>query len=134
MFNSVPAAAVCAPTSLPMQLFHRSFCHHHTQNSNTEVKLLDVSAALSPPSTGLQLQQSLFSCLGTADSQTGAVLAELSYTALPGMDLSSLLASWVVSTPRIKVASTQLQVDTTCPVVIDSLETDGCVTICNSLC
>ena len=132
MFNSVPAAAVSL--HICMQLFHRSFVITHTQDSNTEFKLLDVSAALSPPSTGLQLQQSLFSCLGTTDSQTVAVLAELSYTALPGMDLPSLLASWVVSTPPIKVASTQLQVDTTCPVVIDSLETDGCVTICNSLC
>ena len=78
----------------------------HTQDSNTEVKLLDVSAALSTPlqrdcSCSLSVQQSLFSCLGTADSQTVVVLAELSYTALPGMDLSSLLASWVASTPCI---------------------------------
>ena len=41
-------------------------------------------------------------------------------------DLSTLLTSWVASTPPITVASTQLQVDTTCPVVIDALEADAC--------
>ena len=54
-------------------------------------------------------------------------LARLSYTALPGVDLPSLLTTWVGSTPPITVASTQLQVDTTCPVVIGSLEPESCV-------
>ncbi len=45
-------------------------------------------------------------------------LGELSYTALPGVDMPSLLISWVTSTPYIVVASTQLQVDPTCLVVI----------------
>ena len=60
------------------------------------------------------------------DSQTVVFLARLSYTALPRVNLSSLLASWVASTPPITVASTQLQVDTMCPVVIDSLQLEGC--------
>ena len=101
------------------------------QESNTEAKLSDISAALSVSlqqecSCSLAVQQSLFSCLGTEDSQTVVFLARLSYTALPGVDLPSLLTAWVGSTPPITVASTQLQVDTTCPVVIDSLEPDGC--------
>ena len=101
------------------------------QESNTEAKLSDISAALSVSlqqdcSCSLSVQQSLFSCLGTEDSQTVVFLARLSYTALPGVDLPSLLTTWVGSTPPITVASTQLQVDTTCPVVIDSLEPDGC--------
>ena len=101
------------------------------QESNTEAKLSDISAALSVSlqqdcSCSLSVQQSLFSCLGTEDSQTVVFLARLSYTALPGVDLPSLLTTWVGSTPPITVASTQLQVDTMCPVVIDSLEPDGC--------
>ena len=106
--------------------------HTHLQDSNTEAKLLDISAALTVPlqqncSCYLSVPKRFFSCLGTHDSQTAVFLAELSYTALPGVDLPSLLSSWVASTPPITVASTQLQVDTTCPVVIDSLEPDGCV-------
>ena len=102
------------------------------QASNTEAKLSDISAALSVSlqqdcSCSLAVQQSLFSCLGTEDSQTVVFLARLSYTALPGVDLPSLLTAWVGSTPPITVASTQLQVDTTCPVVIDSLEPERCV-------
>ena len=101
------------------------------QESNTEAKLSDISAALSVSlqqdcSCSLAVQQSLFSCLGTEDSQTVVFLARLSYTALPGVDLPSLLTTWVGSTPPITVASTQLQVDNTCPMVIDSLEPDGC--------
>ena len=101
------------------------------QESNTEAKLSDISATLSVSlqqdcSCSLSVQQSLFSCLGTEDSQTVVFLARLSYTAPPGVDLPSLLTTWVGSTPPITVASTQLQVDTTCPVVIDSLEPDGC--------
>ena len=101
------------------------------QESNTEAKLSDISAALSVSlqqdcSCSLAVQQSLFSCLGTEDSQTVVFLARLSYTALPGVDLPSFLTTWVGSTPPITVASTQLQVDTTCPVVIDSLEPGGC--------
>ena len=102
------------------------------QESNTEAKLSDISAALSVSlqqdcSCSLAVQQSLFSCLGTDDSQTVVFLARLSYTALPGVDLPSLLTAWVGSTPPISVASTQLQVDTTCPVVIGSLEPKSCI-------
>ena len=101
------------------------------QESNTEAKLSDISAALSVSlqqdcSCSLSVQQSLFSCLGTEDSQTVVFLARLSYAALPGVDLPSLLTAWVGSTPPITVASTQLQMDTTCPVVIDSLEPKSC--------
>ena len=103
----------------------------HTQDSNSEGKLSDVSAALTISleqncSCSLTVQRHFFSCLGAQDSQIAVFLAELSYTALPGVDLPSLLTAWVASTPPITVASTQLQVDTTCPVVIDSLEPDGC--------
>ena len=108
-----------------------STSHDHTQDSNTEAKLSDISAALAIPlerncSCSLTVQRHVFSCLGAQDSQTVVYLAEVSYTALPGVDLPSLLTTWVGSTPPITVASTQLQVDTTCPVVIDSLKPDGC--------
>ena len=53
-------------------------------------------------------------------------LAELSYAALPRVNMPSFLTSWVTSTPYITVASTQLQMDTTCPVVIDSLQPEPC--------
>ena len=101
------------------------------QETRSDAKLSEISAALSVTlqqqcSCFLSVQQSLFSCLGTTDSQTVVFLAELSYTALPGVDMPSLLASWVTSTPNITVASTQLQVDTTCPVVIDSLQPESC--------
>ena len=103
----------------------------HTQDSNSEGKLSDVSAALTISleqncSCSLTVQRHFFSCLGARDSQMAVFLAELSYAALPGVDLPSLLTTWVGFTPPITVASTQLQVDTTCPVVIDSLEPDGC--------
>ena len=103
----------------------------HIQDSNSEGKLSDVSATLTISleqncSCSLTVQRHFFSCLRAQDSQTAVFLAELSYTALPGVDLPSLLTAWVGSTPPITVASTQLQVDTTCPVVIDSLEPDGC--------
>ncbi len=97
------------------------------QETEGAAKLSDTSAALSVPlqqqcGCSLSVQQSLFSCFGTTDSQTVVFLAELSYTALPGVYMPSLLTSWVTSTPHITVASTQLQVDTTCPMVIDSLQ------------
>ena len=69
----------------------------------------------------LSVQQSLFSCLSTTGSQTVVFLAQFSYTALPGVDMPSLLTS-----PYIVVTSTQLQVDTTCPVVMDSLKPESC--------
>ena len=108
------------------------FLVYTQQDSNTEAKLSDISAALSVSlqqdcSCSLAVQQSLFSCLGTEDSQTVVFLARLSYTALPRVDLPSLLTTWVGSTPPITVASTQLQVDTTCPVVIGSLEPKSCI-------
>ena len=101
------------------------------QETNGNVKLSEVSAALSVPlqqqcSCSLSVQQSLFSCLGTTDSQVVVFLAQLSYTALPGVDMPSLVTSWVSATPRIAVASTQLQVDSTCPVVIDFLQHESC--------
>ena len=113
-------------------MFSKIFLVYTQQDSNTEAKLSDISAALSVSlqqdcSCSLAVQQSLFSCLGTEDSQTVVFLARLSYTALPGVDLPSLLTAWVGSTPPISVASTQLQVDTTCPVVIGSLEPESCV-------
>ena len=101
------------------------------QETNSDAKLSDISSALSTLlqqqcGCSLSVQQSLFSCLGTTDSQTVVFLAQLSYTALPGVDMPSLLTSWVASSPYIAVASTQLQVDTKCPVVIDSLEPESC--------
>ena len=101
------------------------------QESNGDAKLSNISAALSVPlqqqcSCSLSVQQSYFSCANNTDSQTVVFLAQLSYTALPGVDMPSLLTSWVNSTPYITVASTQLQVDTTCPVVINSLEPESC--------
>ena len=101
------------------------------QENKGDAKLSEISAAFSVAlqqqcSCSLSVQQSLFSCLGTTDSQTVVFLAELSYTALPRVDMPSLLASWVASTPHIAVASTQLQVDTTCPVVVDSLQPESC--------
>ena len=91
----------------------------------------DISTAISAPlqqdcSCSLAVQRRIFSCLGSEGPQTVVFLAELSYTELPGVDLSSLLTSWVTSTPPISVASTQLQVDPTCPVVITSLEPEAC--------
>ena len=41
--------------------------------------------------------------------------------------MPSLLTSWVTSNPHIIVASTQLQVDPTCPVVINSLQPKSCL-------
>ena len=75
------------------------------------------------------MQQSLFRCLGTEDSETVVYIAELSYTVIPGVvDVPSLLTSWVDSGPTIMVNFIQLQVDTTCPRVIDSLEPQNCST------
>ncbi len=103
----------------------------NVQETNSDAKLSDISAALSVPlqqqcSCSLSVQQSHFSCANNTDSQTVVFLAELSYTALPGVDMPSLLTSWVTSTPYITVASTQLQMDPTCPVVINSLEPESC--------
>ena len=111
---------------------HIDMIYVHLQETNSKEKLSDISAALSVPlqwqcSCSLSVQQSFFSCFGTTDSQTVVFLTELSYTALPGVDMTSLLTSWVTSTPYITVASTQMQVDTTCPVVIDTLEPESCL-------
>ena len=105
----------------------------HTQDINTEAKLSDISAALSVSlqrecSCPLSVQQSIFSCLGTDDSRAAVFLAELSYTALPGaVNVPSLLDTWVASTPRITVASTQLQVDMACSVQVNSSDGQSCV-------
>ena len=101
------------------------------QETNSDAKLSDISATLSVPlqqqcGCSLSVQQSHFSCANTTYLQTVVFLAQLSYTALPGVDMPSLLTSWVTSTPHITVASTQLQVDPTCPVVINSLEPESC--------
>ena len=101
------------------------------QETKSDVKLNEISAAISVHlqllcNCSLSVQRHFFSCLGTTDSQTVVFLAELSYTALPGVDIPSLLTSWVASTPHIIVASEQLQMDATCLVVIDSLEPESC--------
>ena len=101
------------------------------QETNSDVKVSEISATLSVPvqllcNCSLSMQRRFFSCLNTMDSQTVAFLAELSYTAYPSVDMPFLLTSWVASTPHIIVASTQLQVDSTCPVVINSLEPKLC--------
>ena len=104
-----------------------------TQDSDPEAKLSDIWAALSDSirqdcSCSLSMQQSLFSCLGTEDSETVVYIAELSYTVIPGVvNVPSLLTSWIDSGPTIIVNSIQLQVDTTCPVVIDSLKPESCI-------
>ena len=73
------------------------------------------------------MQQNLFSCLDTEDPETVVYIAELSYTVIPGVvDVPSLLTSWVDSGAAITVNFIQLQVDTTCPVVIDSLKPESC--------
>ena len=100
---------------------------------DTEAKLSDIWTALSncikqDCSCSFTLQQHFFSCLGTEDSETVVYIAELSYTVIPGVvDVPSLLTSWVDSGPAIIMNSIQLQVDTTCPVVIDSLKPEGCI-------
>ena len=102
------------------------------QGVDTEAKLSDIWTALSNRikqdcSCSFTLQQHFFSCLGTEDSETVVYIAELSYTVIPRVvDVPSLLTSWVDSGPAIIVNSIQLQVDTTCPVVIDSLNPEGC--------
>ena len=106
-------------------------CLFIIQESNSEAKLSDISSALSVTlqqncNCFFSVQRRIFSCLGTENSQTVVFLAELTNMALSEADLSSLLTSWVASTPPITVASTQLQVDITCPVVIDSLKPEGC--------
>ena len=103
-----------------------------TQGIDTEAKLSDIRTALSNPirqdcKCSVSVEQHFFSCLGTEDSETVVYIAELSYTVIPGVvDVPSLLTSWVDSGPAIIVNSIQLQVDTTCPVVIDSLEPQSC--------
>ena len=102
------------------------------QGIDTEAKLSDIWTALSDRirqdcSCSFTLEQHFFSCLGTEDSETVVYIAELSYTVIPGVvDVPSLLTSWVDSGPAIIVNSIQLQVDTTCPVVIDSLNPESC--------
>ena len=102
------------------------------QGIDTEAKLSDIWTALFESirqdcSCSFTLQQHFFSCLGSEDSETVVYIAELSYTVIPGVvDVPFLLTSWVDSGPAIIVNSIQLQVDTTCPVVIDSLNPESC--------
>ena len=104
------------------------------QGIDTEAKLSDIWTVLFESirqdcSCSFTLQQHFFSCLGSEDSETVVYIAELSYTVIPGVvDVPSLLTSWVDSGPTIIVNSIQLQVDTTCPVTIDSLEPQSCST------
>ena len=104
------------------------------QGIDTEAKLSDIWTALFESikedcSCSFTLQQHFFSCLGSEDSETVVYIAELSYTVIPGVvDVPSLLTSWVDSGPAIIVNSIQLQVDTTCPVVIDYLAPQSCST------
>ena len=91
----------------------------------------DISAAFSVSlqrdcSCSLSVRRRIFSCTDTADSRTVVFLAELHYSSLAGVDIPSLLNSWISSGPTITVSSIQLQVDTTCPVVIDSLQPQSC--------
>ena len=103
-----------------------------TQDLQTETKLSEISASLSVLLQQncvcpLSIEQRFFSCLGTSDSQTVVFLAQLSYVELPGgMNIPSLITSWVTSSRAILVNSIQLQVDTNCPVVIDSLNSKSC--------
>ena len=96
------------------------------QGNGTEAKLSDIWTVLFEStkedcSCSFTLQQHFFSCLGTENSETVIYIAELSYTVIPGVvDVPSLLTSWVDSGPTIIVNFIQLQVDTTCPVVIES--------------
>ena len=121
---NIRASAVCA-----VQLSLSWSC---TQDSNTESKLSDISAALSASfeqdcSCPLSVQQHFFSCVGTEDSKTVVYLAVISYATLPGVvDVPSLITAWVASGRAVPVNSIQLQVDTTCPAVIDSLEPQSC--------
>ena len=102
------------------------------QGIDTEAKLSDIWSALSnlirqDCSCSFTLEQHFFSCLGTKDSETVVYIAELFYTVIPGVvDVPSFLTSWVDSGPTITVNFNQLQVDTTCPVVIDSLNPESC--------
>ena len=95
------------------------------------MKLSDISKALSAAleqdcSCSLSVQRHEFSCQNTANSQTVVFLANLSYTILPGVDVPSLLTSWIISDPAITVNFIQLQVNTTCPVVITFLKSESC--------
>lgn len=99
----------------------------YTQDRETEAKLSDILSALSATcSCSLSVQSRVFTCPDTANSQTAVFLGELSYVALPEVDVPSLLTSWVSSGPAITVNSIQLQVDTSCPVVIESLKSERC--------
>ena len=129
---------MCTVVTLHLSCVFLSCCCENiispTQGIDTEAKLSDIRTALSNPirqdcKCSVSVEQHFFSCLGTEDSETVVYIAELSYTVIPGVvDVPSLLTSWVDSGPAIIVNSIQLQVDTTCPVVIDSLEPQSCST------
>ena len=54
-------------------------------------------------------------------------LGELSCNVLPGgIDVPSLITSWVKNTRSSTVSSIQLQVDSICPVVSDSFNSESC--------
>ena len=101
------------------------------QESSTDSKLMTISAAVSVRlqtdcSYSVAVRNPVFSCANTADSKTVVFLAELQYSAQAEVDVPFLLTSWVSSGPVITVNSIQLQVDTTCTVVIDSLRAQNC--------
>ena len=97
------------------------------QESGTDSKLMTMSDAVSVRlqtdcSCSVAVRNPVFSCANTADSKTVVFLAELQYSAPAEVDVPSLLTSWVSSGPVITVNSIQLQVNTTSPVVIDSMQ------------
>ena len=97
------------------------------QESGTDSKLMTISDAVSVRlqtdcSCSVAIRNPVFSCANTADSKAVVFLAELQAE----VDVPSLLTSWVSSGPVITVNSIQLQVDTTCPVVIDSMQAQSC--------
>ena len=101
------------------------------QENSTDSKLMTISAAVSVRLQtdcicSVAVRNPVFSCANTADSKTVVFLAELQYSAQAEVDVPSLFTSWVSSGPVITVNSIQLQVDTTCPVVIDSLRAQSC--------
>ena len=97
------------------------------QESSTDSKLMTISAAVSVRlqtdcSCSVAVRNPVFSCANTADSKTVVFLAELQYSAPAEVDVPSLFTSWVSSGPVITVNSIQLQVNTTGPVVTDSMQ------------
>ena len=135
--HAVCKVSCCSCDCPPVTVVHGiAIClYAYIQGSDTEAKLSDIWTALSNHirqdcSCSFILQQHFFSCLGTEKAETVVYIAELSYTIIRGVvNVPSLLTSWVDSGPTITVNFIQLQVDTTCPVVIDSLKSESCIVV-----